>query len=120
MKTLDRLRAENKKLRNKLKRLANQREETQQALHASEDAIRRETLRQAIGQPVKRRYRSSKHPLLNDAIGTLTSVRRTRCTVKYSEPIHGCDTWTMPIDGVCLAQDEQGETVEYMLGGGKQ
>lgn len=61
---------------------------------------------------VRRRYRDAHHmPELNDALGTITEVRRTRCTVVYELPDGTETTVDAPLDGLLPAGQPQGEFV---------
>jgi hypothetical protein len=77
--------------------------------NAIERQIHRTQVAALVGQQVQRRYRRSQHPELNDAIGTLTAVRRTRCSVDYGH----LGKWSLPIDDVAEAGVEQGMEIFF-------
>lgn len=86
------------------KRHDQQAREAQQRIFAIERAIHAEEIRSIVGQQVKRRYRGSSNPQLNDAIGTLIEVRRTRCTVDFGT--HG--KWEFLISDILPLDQPQG------------
>ena len=91
-----------KELRAKLDRLTEEGFAIERQLHRAKVAA-------LIGQRVKVRYRRNGHPDLNDAVGTLTEVRRTRCTVDFGD----LGRWTMPIDDVAEVGCEQGTEILF-------
>lgn len=78
-----------------------------------QDEIEREQLKTQIGKPVQVdcRGRFPGQPWLDDAIGTLVKVNRTRALVEYP----GRGEWSIPIRDLQPANEEQGFTV--WLGG---
>lgn len=62
------------------------------------------TLALHVGERVRLRYR--KGHLLDDAVGTLLVVKRTRGTVDFGPP-HG--EWRWPLDDLLLESDPRGQ-----------
>jgi hypothetical protein len=91
-----------KKLRAKLEKLAAEGFALGRDLHRAKIA-------DMVGQQVKRKYRSSRHPELNDAEGTLIEVRRTNCTVDFGE----LGEWDMQIRDVAAVSAEQGMEILF-------
>jgi len=105
------LRQQLKKTEQQVDRLKAKLEDTYTAGRKLVAAIHREEIKVLIGKPVKRKYRSHSNPQLNDVVGILTDVRRTRCSINFGD--HG--NWTFPIEDVAAVDQEQG--FEIMIGG---
>ncbi len=106
---LEALHAQRDKLHAKSKRYRQLADDAWSQANRVEDEIRKEQLRTMVGQPVKRRYRSRFNEQLNDAVGTLLKVNRTRCVVDYGDPI---GEWTIPIEDVAPVNEDQGWMIE--------
>lgn len=68
-------------------------------------AILREDVTSWVGQQVRFRYRlpsNDPQAWMNDTLGTLTSVRRSRCTVDFGDR----GKWNLPLDEIQHAEDK--------------
>ena len=95
----------------KIERLTAQKIEAQNKHFDLNRAIHRENLKLHIGDDVRigcRGY-SLDNPWLDDAIGKLVKVNRTRCVVDYGDR----GEWTIPIHALKLATEAQRFTVRF-------
>jgi hypothetical protein len=111
--TIESLTAEEAKLRNKLKRLREQRDAIEGRLRAIEDQKHRLAIAELVGKQVRIRTRypvGDRCHKLNDVAGVLVELKRTRAVVDFGE--HG--RWRWPIDELLPA--DQAEWQGFFMG----
>lgn len=107
--TIESLLAEQKQISAREKRRRKSAEKDSQRWFRIQHEILRLKTAELLNKPdavqlASRRCEGSKCCHLNDLYGTLTDVRRTRCTVVFSNG----ESWTFPLDSIRPADDSQG------------
>ena len=108
------LEAEQQRLKRSIERQKKKLWSDERRVHQIRNEIHDEQMKALVGirHAVKRRARDTQHyPELNDALGTITKVRRTRCDVCFTLAGGKEEIFDFPLNNITAANAEQGETV---------
>lgn len=109
--------AERLKVRKQIARLNEQLRELRARDRKIGDQLQRLTVKSMVGKPVRMKYRlpaGDRWACLNDVVGVLLKVGRTRGEVDFA--VHG--KLSVPIDEIASPEQEQG--IVLSLGSGKR